>query len=52
MTKAIWIIKLENCKKIFDQLRKLITRKNVELNNIFNSVNFHDLNFTINKIEL
>jgi hypothetical protein len=30
----------------------MITRKNVELNNIFNLANFHDLNFPIIQIEL
>ncbi len=50
MTKAIQIIEFINGETLFNQFGQLISRKTVELNNIFNSVNFHDLNFSIIQI--
>ncbi len=51
MTKAIQIVEFIN-DEFFDQFGLLISRKKVELNNIFNSVNFHDLNFSFIQILL
>ena len=50
MIKAIWIIELYICKKMIWSIWIINYNKKVELNNIFNSLNFHDLNFSISCI--
>ncbi len=54
MTKAIQIIEFSNWENFIwsTQIIDLKKRNNVWLNNIFNLVNFHDVNFSIFQIEM
>ncbi len=52
MTKMIKIIEFKKWKRLILSVRIIDYKNKIELNNIFNLVNCHDLNFSIFPIEL